>query len=229
STGHRRDSARAGGDGNDTRPAGTGDATLEGGAGNDLLVGGAVGNTTYRFAGTNLGSDTVNQPLNTQSDTLDLGDLVGPATVSIDASMANVPQVVNSNLTLTLTNPLGIANVIAGDSTGDTITGNSRDNQIFVGPGNDILNGGGGHDTYLFTGSRLGNETFSDDPGLDPNHPKSTITLNFLGLTDPVSVDLSKATTQTVAPGFTLTLNHPNAFANVVGTPYTDHIKGNGR
>src|SRR5207245_9129690 len=50
-----------------------------------------------------------------------------------------------------------------------------------------------------------------------------------LGLTDPVNVDLSRAATQTVAPGFTLTLNHPNAFANVVGTPYTDHIKGNGR
>jgi Ca2+-binding RTX toxin-like protein len=219
----------AGGAGNDSLLAGTGDATLEGGAGNDTLVGSAVGDTTYRFAGANLGSDLVVQPLDTQNDTLDLGQLVGPATVSIDAAEANVPQVVNANLTLTLTNPLGIANVIGGDSTGDTITGNSRDNQITVGPGNDVLDGAGGHDTYFFAGSNLGNEILKDDPGLDPNHPKSTVTLNFLGLADAVNVDLSNGQMQQVAPGLALTLVHTNAFANVVGTPYTDFIKGNGR
>src|SRR5262249_9245737 len=75
--------------GNDTPVAGSGNATLEGGAGNDSLVGG-TGATTYRFAGSNLGSDIVAQPLNTQSDTLDFGQLSGPATVSIDPSQANV-------------------------------------------------------------------------------------------------------------------------------------------
>jgi Ca2+-binding RTX toxin-like protein len=216
----------AAGAGNDTLIAGSGDATLIAGSGNDSLVGG-TGATTYRFAGSALGDDTISQTQSTRDDTLDLGQLTGPATISIDPGEANVPQAVNGNLTLTLTNPLGMANIIGGDSAGDNITGNSRDNQITVGPGNDTIAGGGGHDTYFFAGGSLGSDTITDDPGPDSLHPLSVDTLNFLGLAAPVNIDLSRSGPQQVGPGLNLTLQHPLAFSSVVGTPLNDTITGN--
>lgn len=59
--------------------------------------------------------------------------------VTIDLSNA-APQIVNAGLTLTLSSATSIENVTGG-SMNDTITGNSLDNGLAGGPGND---------TYLF-------------------------------------------------------------------------------
>src|SRR5262249_60548189 len=113
------------------------------------------------------------------------GRLAGASPGSIYPSNAIVARPVNANLPRALTNPLGIANVILGASTGDQFTGNSRDNQITVGPGNDLLSGGGGHDMYFFAGTALGNDTITDSAA------GSSDTLNFLGLGGPGQLDLA--------------------------------------
>src|SRR5262249_55857289 len=150
----------------------------------------------------------------------------GGAVVDLGNSTA---QVVNSNLTLTLPNPLGIANIIGSATFDDQITGNTRDNQITVGQGTDILSGGGGHDTYYFTGSH-----FDAGPGPDiitDSSATSSDALNFLGFGAPISLNLSVAanTTQTISGTSQLKLVDPLAFTTVVGTSFNDAIKGNSR
>jgi hypothetical protein len=72
-------------------------------------------------------------------------------------------QQLGANLTLTFTHP-NIANVI-GSPSGNTFTGNSRDNQFTLSGGNNTLSGGGGFDTYIFTGSQFGINVITDPPG----------------------------------------------------------------
>src|SRR5207244_4072687 len=94
--------------GNDTLMGGTGDATLQAGTGNDLLMGG-TGNNAYVFSGGLLGNDTINTSSGTNNGTLDFSGLGAAATVDISSTAA---QTISPGiLTLTLVNPLSIANV----------------------------------------------------------------------------------------------------------------------
>jgi hypothetical protein len=189
---------------------------------------GGTGGTTYLFdsnllpSGAVFGSDVIDQPSDTQSDTLDFSQFAGPVTINLGDTS---PQIVDrdnpSYLQLTLSNPLGMANVI-GNSASDDLTGNARDNQFFVGDGSSTLAGGGGSDSYFFAGTVVGNDEITDTSATDAD------TLNFLGLDGPATLDLSR-TTQAVRPQFNLTLDDPQAVVAVVGTPYADTVLGNSR
>ena len=89
-TGNSRDNTLIGGGGNDTLVGGDGNDTLEGGAGNDSLTGGA-GNDYYGFdplAATdgNLGSDTITEAANSDSDTLDMSNFTSDQPITLDLS-----------------------------------------------------------------------------------------------------------------------------------------------
>ena len=120
---------------------------------NNQFAGGA-GNDTYAFdTDTQQGSDTIVE--NTGgTDTLDFSGTT-TQNVAIDLSQATA-QVVNSNLTLTLSSGSTIENAVGG-ALNDTLTGNVLVNTLSGGAGNDTLSGGGGTDV-LRGGD--GNDTF---------------------------------------------------------------------
>src|SRR5205807_1077799 len=100
----------------------------------NVFTGGA-GNDTYVFdTDSALGSDTVNEP-GGGINTLDFSATTTQS-VAIDLSKT-AAQTANSNLTLTLSSGASIENVLGGTQA-DTITGNSLNN---------VLAGGGGNDT----------------------------------------------------------------------------------
>ncbi len=166
--GYDGDDVLSGGDGNDTLNAGAGNDTLNGGDGNDALNGGAgadaldggvgndtlygesgndtlvggAGNETYVFnTNTPLGSDTV-----TDSAGNDYLYFVG-STNNLTLNLGlTTPQVVNSNLTLTLASATSIEHIYGG-SGNDTLIGNSLNNTLNGYEGNDVLSGGDGNDT----------------------------------------------------------------------------------
>ena len=110
--------------GNDIISGGLGNDALEGGAGDDQLTGN-TGNDTYRFGAGTLGSDTVTEAANTESDWLDFTSLGQAATV--DLAITTSQNVASGVLSLTLTSNTGIENV-RGSAFGDTISANTRSN-----------------------------------------------------------------------------------------------------
>ena len=207
-----------GDDGNDTLTGGGGNDVITGGAGTDSQVGGA-GNDTYLFdADAALGIDTVNDSAGI--DTLDLSSTTGQA-IALNLGLTTA-QIVNANLTLTLTSATALEN-ITGGSLADTLTGNASANLLAGGPGNDILTGAAGNDIYQFdVDENLGADTLNEaGGGLD--------TLDFSPTTGVgVTVDLSLATVQTVSAGrLTLVLGSATTFENVIGGANNDSLSGN--
>jgi Ca2+-binding RTX toxin-like protein len=92
-----------------------------------------------------LGSDTINES-GGGVDRLDFSTTTTRA-VSIDLSDA-AAQVVNAELTLTLSAGNTIENVTGG-ALNDTLTGNSLNNVLNGGAGNDTLIGGAGNDVLI--------------------------------------------------------------------------------
>jgi Ca2+-binding RTX toxin-like protein len=235
--------------------AGPGNDILSGGAGDDFLAGGP-GNDTYRFdADSFLGSDTLEElpPAGGPgpgpgTDTLDFSATSTQAIV-INLSLVT-PQVVNSNLTLTLSSNEAFENVqggalsdtlrgnvlsnvlIGGPAGDDTLIGGSGYDTLIGGPGNDvldggahddILNGGAGNDIYWFDADTpKGSDTLVEvGNGID--------TLNFSATsTAGVSVDLSIPGLQIVNFNLELTLGSGSLFENVVGGEDGDRLSGNG-
>ena len=191
-----------GGDGNDT---------LVGGGGNDALNGGE-GNDTYVFdTDLALGTDTINESLG-GADTLDFSSTTTRGvTINLGTSTA---QVVNAGLTLNLTANNTMENVI-GSTQADTISGNSIDN---------ILTGGAGNDTYIFDAdpiSGLGSDVINESGG-------GIDTLDFSSTsTRSITIDLSDASAQIVNSALTLTLSAGNTIENVNGGAIADTITGN--
>lgn len=173
------------------------------------LTGGA-GNDTYIFD-TDLaqGSDTIIES-GGGTDVLDFGSTT-TRNIAINLSTATI-QVVNANLSLTLSSATTIENVIGG-TLGDTITGNSLDN---------VLAGGFGNDLYVFdTDLALGSDTIDETAG-------GADTLDFSGTTTRgVTIDLSNATSQVVNAGLELTLSSGTTMENVKGGAIADSITGN--
>jgi Ca2+-binding RTX toxin-like protein len=175
----------------------------------NVFTGGA-GNDTYKFDSDNaLGSDTINES-GGGTDTVDFSATT-TRNIAIDLSQA-VAQLVNAGLTLTLSSGTTIENAIAG-ALNDAITGNSLDN---------VLTGGPGNDTYAFdTDLALGNDQVNDvGTGTD--------TINFNGTTTRnIVLDLSVATSQVVNAGLTITLSSGSTFENVIGGTLNDTFTGN--
>jgi hypothetical protein len=158
-----------GGNGNDVLNGGIGDDSLLGGAGNDTLVGGAgndtlvggAGDDWYVFAGTVLGSDSISEAANTDTDTLDFSLFGG--SVSLDLSSTAAQTVSAGNLVLTLSSGTGLENVL-GSGNNDVILGNSRNNLLHGNAGNDSIQGGAGNDTVI---GGDGNDTLLGGSGND--------------------------------------------------------------
>ncbi len=224
-----------GGGGDDTLYGLGGPDTLEGGGGDDSLVGGA-GDDTYRFAGSNLGTDTVVEDADRDSDTLDFSAFT-PASAEVrqgvTVNLADpAAQVVTSSadLTLILSSASGVENVV-GTPFDDAIRGNARRNRLEGGRGDDTLAGGAGDDTYVFAGSDLGTDVVVEADGQGDD------ALDFTRLAGPADLDLADTAPQVVSPGvLTLQLvadpaapGTGNGVETVLGTPYADAIRGNDR
>jgi Ca2+-binding RTX toxin-like protein len=130
------------GTGNDTLIGSKSDDTLEGGAGNDSLVGGG-GNDTFAWNGGSNGSQTVVEPAGTNIATLDFS--AAPAAIQINIGQTGPQTVIPGTLTLSLSDPMGISNVL-GSQFNDTIIGNARNNTLTGGGGEDLIAGLGGND-----------------------------------------------------------------------------------
>jgi Ca2+-binding RTX toxin-like protein len=146
----------------DVLDGGANNDTLDGGRGADDLIGG-TGNDTYVFWGSNMGNDEVIEAANADVDTLDFSALYG---VNIDLSLTTLQTVnVDDAIRVQLSSSTGIENVIGcNNGPGDTIRGNSRNNEIRGLGGDDYLYGAGGADK-LFGGS--GKDHLYGDAGLD--------------------------------------------------------------
>ncbi len=136
---------------NDTLVAGYGDDSLVGGGGNDTFQ--FVGQSgidpqnpgaadTFASAGS-AGNVFIDEPRGTNIATLDFSQ--ASAGISIDLGQTGPQTVITGVLTVTLSDPMGISNVI-GSAYDDTIIGNARDNTLIGGGGQDVIAGLGGDD-----------------------------------------------------------------------------------
>ncbi|MFO0943969.1 MAG: calcium-binding protein [Pirellulales bacterium] len=216
-----------GGAGDDSIYGQEGDDTLVGASGADTLAGG-LGNDRYLFdADTQLGSDTIVELPNQNIDTLDFGATT-TRSITLNLSQDTI-QIVNPNLSVTLSSSANIENIIGG-SLSDFLVGNAGSNTLQGGPGSDtlaglagddILRGNDGDDNYLFdVDSSLGSDTVQDvEGGID--------TLDFSASTSQaISIALGRTTSQVVAPNLSLVLGSAIQIENVIGTSLDDQIEG---
>jgi Ca2+-binding RTX toxin-like protein len=155
--------------------------TIVGGAGNDVLDGGlgadsmdgGLGNDTYRVDQT---ADVV-------------GETAAGGGVDLVQSTANSYTLTNTNienLTFVGTGAFtgignGVANVIRGGASGDTLDGQGGNDFLHGGAGNDSLIGGTGTDSFVFAPG-FGSDTVSDFD-FDPLGGQDRLDLSGLGIT----------------------------------------------
>ncbi len=202
--------------GNDSLLGADGDDTLEGGSGDDYLAGGP-GHDTYVFVGGDLGNDVIDDGPDNAGDTLDFAALSGP--VKIDLALTT-PQAVGAGTALTLKHGDGLENVI-GTPFDDVIFGNSRANVFIGGPGDDLLAGREGSDTYIFFGD-IGDDTLVEDGESDNDM------LDFSAFGSGITLHLGKTGAQAVGGG-SVTLPNSKGFEDVLATAFGDSITGNER
>ncbi len=194
---------------------------ITGGPGDDQMAG-ATGNDSYLFdTDSPLGADTLTELIGEGTDVLNFSasTTVG---VAVDLSRTTT-QVVNANLSLTLSSNAVFENIIGG-SFSDTLTGNDLGNTLTGGPGNDVLAGGAGDDIYPFdTDSQLGSDTISDGPGSGIDRVDFTATT-----TKTVTLNLGLTTAQVVNSNLTLTLSAGSEIENATGGSMNDVLTGNG-
>ena len=217
--GNEKDNQIYGLGGNDTIYGLGGNDTLVGGLGDDSLIGG-TGNDWYAFYGTSVESDVVVEAANLDVDTLDFSGR-GVA-VTVDLSSTAV-QTYDGSSKIQLSSSTGLENIV-GTNFADTLTGNSRDNQIAGLGGNDTLTGAAGDDVYYFAGSNAGTDRVVEtaaDAGSD--------TLDFSGFLAPIQLDLAVTSTQSFGTFGGVQLSDGMGIENVVGTGYADRLFGNAR
>ncbi len=222
-TGNSLDNLIVGGSGPDVLAGKAGDDILEGKGGNDNLAGQA-GNDTYRFDGdAETGTATIVESVNGGIDTLDFSQTTG---VGISINLGNaLPQQVKPGLFLNLLANDRIENVIGG-SGDDVIQGNSLENHLAGGPGND---------RYVFDGDLiLGSDIILETSGIGGG----VDTLDFSQTTGlSIRVDLAQVTRQivvideTTLPDATihlaLEIRNPESIESVIGGAKADKIIGN--
>ncbi len=203
----------------------TGAATLIGAAGIDMLLGGPGDNVYPFITDTVLGSDTIIDP-----GGMDSLDFSGTTTLGVVVDLSESgAQVVNTNLTLALSNGSSIENVVGG-VLNDMLTGNALANRITGGPGNDTMDGGAGDDIYVFDTdttqtSGAGHDTVTEASGA----ANGVDTLDFSGTTTlAVIINLSLANIdQPVNPNVKLRLSSGSSIENVIGGAFNNRTTGN--
>src|SRR5262249_28349274 len=153
-------------------------------------------------------------------NTLDFSGFGGPVTIDLSKT---TPQVVNGSLGLTITlQDSQEINAVVDGAYDDAITGNASGDRFYVRSGNDTVTDGG-QDTVYFVGSQLGSDVINEStPGN---------ALNFYGFGGSINLDLKQTGAQVLSQGpgsnLTLTLSDPSQFNVVIGSAYSDTIKGN--
>jgi Ca2+-binding RTX toxin-like protein len=155
-TGNSANNALKGGSGNDTLNGGGGNDVLDGGAGADKLTGG-TGDDTYVLDDA---GDTVTENAGEGSDTVYFND----KNLTLIAEVEN--YVYTGNLDWTFTGNSS-DNMLKAGAGNDTLTGGDGNDYLDGGLGNDVLVGGTGNDTYVLdnasdTFTELDNEGTSD-------------------------------------------------------------------
>ena len=211
--------------GNDILNGSLGDDTIVGLGGNDTLDGGPGDDTFFYDADTALGSDTIAEPVGGGTDLIDFS-ATSSLGVSADLGITTA-QVVNPNLTLTLT-LTEIENAIGGDGN-DSLTGSGGANSLIGGLGNDTLEGRAGNDTLE---GNAGNDTYAFDAdnalGTDTiteNASEGTDALDFFRTTASVTVNLSTVGNQTINSNLTISLTNVEV-ENVRGGDGNDVLTG---
>lgn len=212
------DDRLTGGLGADSVMGGAGNDTLSATSGNDLLVGGRDHDRYLFDADETLGSVSIDESQG-GVDMVNFAPTTAAA-VSLDLAIGTA-QVVNAQLTLTLGGNRAIEKAIGG-SQGDSLWGNALPNSLIGGPGDDILGGREGNDTYYFDADvALGSDSLEEDAdgGRD--------TIDFAGTSAlGIRFDLSVAS-QSPHPNLVLQLSNPEHFENARGTRRADTLLGN--
>lgn len=211
--GNALDNHLVGGAGADVLSGLAGDDLLEGKAGNDTLNGGANDDTYVFDTDTALGTDTIVEALNGGLDTLDFS---ATTTLSVIVDLGTAAaQVINTNLTLILGAGERIENVVGG-ALGDRLTGNSRNNRLAGGPGNDVYL----VDVDGVQGGDLIEEADGEAGGID--------TIDFSATTGvSVVFDLSLTTPQILTATTNLALTSGDSIEVIVGGSMADTLIGN--
>jgi Ca2+-binding RTX toxin-like protein len=217
----------SGGPGNDTLTSGDSGSTIDPGLGNDVATGGAGDDTLVSSQGNDTldgggGTNTFDASFETAAVHVNLTAGTATGTSLGSDTLAGIQNVKGSNFN----------DVIAGDGNANQITG-ALGNDILTGAGGiDVINGGGGNDTIdggpgndALNGFS-GNDTFIASDGNDTINGGSESegnTINYSAQSGGVTVDLTGGTA--VKPGGSDTIS---AISNVVGTPFTDDLTGDG-
>lgn len=143
-----------GGAGNDTIYGGTGNDTIDGGTGNDYLSGDG-GNDLFLVTETS-GNDTISGGSGT--DSLDASAMTSNIVVNMSGSGAGTLSAGGNNIAFSTLEQLYLG------SGNDTVNGASGADFVDAGAGNDSLNGGAGNDTLL---GGDGNDTLIGGSGND--------------------------------------------------------------
>ena len=221
-----------GGAGNDTI-----DASQVTTAGNHVALLGGGGTDLFRVAGGNFNStDTVNGGSDSAIDTL---TFVGAAALSSDAfanrSHIEVVRLDDGLNSLVLTDAMvGSADdnhllTVYGGIGADTIDASAvttaANSVVFdTGAGNDVLTGGAGNDSAIYTSGFL---TFDGGSGSDTIDMSRFGAAIWLGHSDPSGIEVfTKDNSDYNDPGTDRPLANITSVENVVGTAYNDQITG---
>jgi hypothetical protein len=182
-----------GGDGDDYLEGGDGDDLLLGGSGDDVIKGGADDDEVYGGAGrdiikTGAGNDVIVASSGDGSDVIDAGDELGDSdTLDMSAITQNISVYLSAN---------GSGSAIAGGDT-DTIKGienvttGSGDDVLVASSDVNILEGGSGADTFVFTTVNsvaqpdvIADLNFSEGDRIDLTPLFSSLSLGEVSFTD---------------------------------------------
>lgn len=232
--------------GNDSLQGGDGDDLLIGGAGNDTLDGGA-GNDTVSYEDADPAPMFGFLMVNLQGQ---YASIIGPVGTPLD-TLVSIENVIGSSYNDWLVGTAGDnhlsggagndrlegwggADVLDGGDGGDSINtvggfgptaigsmliGGDGNDSIQSGNSNDTLLGGAGDDMFGVS-NYVTNRILDGGSGIDT---LSFTTSGSGGFTSGVVVDLSKTTTQTIAPGVALTISNVE---NIIGTQANDTLSG---